>query len=88
MCRPTNRAGPANGSARQQRAIRPRQPRLRALPAGDRQLVPKNRHLQLLRATRPPQQPHQREQVPNDEIHERPEQTAPWRGQAATPPRV
>ena len=32
--------------------------------------------LQLLRATRPPQQPYQREQVPDNEIHERPEQTA------------
>jgi hypothetical protein len=32
--------------------------------------------LQLLRATRPPQQPHQREQVPDNEIHKRPEQAA------------
>jgi hypothetical protein len=32
--------------------------------------------LQLLRATRPPQQPHQGEQVPDNEIHKRPEQAA------------
>ena len=32
--------------------------------------------LDLLRATRPPQQPHQGEQVPDNEIHKRPEQAA------------
>src|SRR5215216_4776297 len=32
--------------------------------------------LQLLRPTRPPQQPHQCEQVPDNEICERPEQVA------------
>ena len=39
-------------------------------------IVPEDEDLQLLRATRPPQQPHQREQVPHNEIHERPEQAA------------
>src|SRR6266496_5425248 len=33
--------------------------------------------LQLLRATRPRQQPHQGEQVPHDEIDQRPEQCSP-----------
>jgi hypothetical protein len=32
--------------------------------------------LQLLRATQPPQQPHQGEQVPDNEITKRPEQAA------------
>src|SRR5712691_2284173 len=32
--------------------------------------------LQLLGATRPPQQPHEREQIPDNEIEERPEQAA------------
>ncbi len=41
--------------------------------------------LQLLRATRPPQQPHQREQVPHDEIHKRPEQAALPRPQHERP---
>ena len=38
--------------------------------------MPQHKNLQFLRATRPPQQPHQRAQVPHDEIHERPEQSA------------
>src|SRR6266508_6490492 len=68
--------GPRQRAAqrRQQRAIRPRQLRPRDLPAEDRQLVAEDEDLQLLRATRPPQQPHQREQVPDNEIHKRPEQ--------------
>jgi hypothetical protein len=37
----------------------------------------KDEDLQLLRTTRPPQQPDQREQVPDNEIHERPEQVQP-----------
>ena len=37
------------------------------------QLVAKRKNLQLLRPTRLSQQPHQREQVAHDEIHERPE---------------
>src|SRR5262245_7136149 len=32
--------------------------------------------LELLRTSLPPEQPHEREQVPNDEIDERPEQAA------------
>jgi hypothetical protein len=50
--------------------------RPRGLPAQDRQLVPKHEDLDLLRATRPSQQPYQRERVTDNEIHERPEQTA------------
>ena len=51
--------------------ISPRQLRPRGLPTEDRQLVPKDEDLQLLRATRPSQQPYQREQVPGNEIHQR-----------------
>jgi hypothetical protein len=36
----------------------------------------KDENLQLLRATPPPHQPHQREQVPDNEIDQRPEQAA------------
>ena len=36
----------------------------------------KDENLQLLGATPPPHQPHQREQVPDNEIDERPEQAA------------
>jgi hypothetical protein len=58
------------------RAISRRQLRPRGLPAENRQLVPEDEDLHLLRAKRPSQQPYQREQVPDNEIHERPEQTA------------
>jgi hypothetical protein len=61
---------------RQQRAVSPRQRRPCRLPAQDRQFVAKDEDLQLLRATRPRQQPHEREQIAHDEIHERPEQAA------------
>src|SRR6266542_6734261 len=71
--------GPGHRAARrrQQRSIRPRQRRPRGLSAEDRQLMAEDEDLQLLRATRPPQQPHQREQVPDNEIHTRPEQVQP-----------
>src|SRR6266540_4079863 len=46
------------------------------LSAQDRQLMTEHKDLQLLRATRPPQQPDQGEQVPDNEIDERPEQAA------------
>src|SRR5919198_4369286 len=59
---------------RQQRAIRARQPPPDTLAAQDRQLMAEEQDLQLLRATRPRQQPHQREQIPHDEIQKRPEQ--------------
>src|SRR6266480_1821126 len=61
---------------RQQRAIRSGRPRPWGLWAEDRQLVAEDENLQLLRATWPPQQPHQREQVPDNEIHKRPQQAA------------
>jgi hypothetical protein len=48
-----------------------------SLTAQDRQLVAQQQDLQLLRPTRPRQQPHQREQVPKNEIHKRPEQALP-----------
>src|SRR2546425_115133 len=70
------RPGQRTAQRRQQRAISSRQLRPRGLPAEDRQLVPEDEDLHLLRATRPSQQPHQREQIPDNEIHERPEQTA------------
>jgi hypothetical protein len=68
--------GPGQRAAQrcQQHAISPRQLRRRCLSTEDRQLVAEDEDLQLLRATRPPQQPDQREQVPDDEIHKRPEQ--------------
>src|SRR6266496_265454 len=61
---------------RQQRSIGPRQPWPSRLPPQNSQLVPQHKNLQFLRSARPPQQPHQREQVPHDEIHKRPEQSA------------
>jgi hypothetical protein len=61
---------------RQQRSIGPRQPWPSRLPPQNSQLVPQHKNLQLLRAARPPQQPHQREQVPHDEIHKRPKRSA------------
>src|SRR6266545_5756095 len=69
--RPAQRAG----QRRQQRAISPRQLRPRRLSAEDRKLVAEDENLQLLRATPLPQQPHQREQVPDNEIHKRPKQS-------------
>jgi len=73
--RPRERAA----QGRQQRSIRPRERRPRGLSAEDRQLMAKDEDLQLVPATRPPQQPHQREQVPDNEIHNRPEQVQPPR---------
>src|SRR6266513_2545075 len=73
---PTIRLYPQCGFSRARRTIRSCQLRPRAPPAEDRQLMAQNEDLQLLRATRPFQQPHQREQVPNDEVHKRPEQAA------------
>ena len=61
-------------------------PRPWGLPTEDRQLMAEDENLQLLRATRPPQQPHQREQIPGSEIHKRPEQAAlPRPRQSAEP---
>ena len=48
----------------QQRAVSPGQARSSDLAAQDRDLVPKDEDLQLHRATRPTDQPHQREQIP------------------------
>jgi hypothetical protein len=70
--RPRERAA----QRREQRSIRSCQRRPRGLAAEDRQLMAEDEDLQLLRSTRTPQQPHQREQVPDNEIHERPEQAA------------
>jgi putative transposase len=39
--------------------------------------MPQKQDLELLRATRARQQPHQREQIPHHQVHERPEQAAP-----------
>ena len=80
------RPGQRTAQRRQQRPISPRQPRRRGLPAEDRQLLPEHEDLQLLRATRPSQQPDQREQVPDNEIHERPKQTALPRPQQSAEP--
>jgi hypothetical protein len=44
------------------------------LPAHHREFMAQHQDLELLRATRPRQQPDEREQVPHDEIRERPEQ--------------
>ena len=60
---------------RQQPTIRSCQPRPRPLSAQDRKLMTEDENLQLLRATPPPHQPQHREQVPDNEIDERPEQT-------------
>src|SRR6266516_2507634 len=70
--------GPGQRAAqrRQQRSISPRQLRPRGLSAEDHQLMAEDEDLELLRATRPPQQPHQGEQVPDNEIPKRPEQAA------------
>src|SRR5439155_4932432 len=66
------RIGPAAGDQlpvpAKQRTIRSCQPRPRPLSAEDRQRMAQDEDLQLLSATAPPQQPHQREQVPDNEI--------------------
>src|SRR6266540_4522607 len=79
------RLGERAAQRRQQRAIRSRRHRSRGLSAEDRQLMAEDEDLQLLRATGPPQQPHQSEQVPDNEIHERPEQAALPRPRARAP---
>ncbi len=63
----------------QQRPIRTRKSRPSRLTPKNRKLVTQEQDLELLRATRPCQQPHQREQIPQREIDERPEQAAPPR---------
>src|SRR5439155_5776178 len=68
------RLGERAAQRREQRSICSCQLRPRGLSAEDRQLMAEDEDLQLLRATRPPQQPYQREQVPDNEIHKRPEQ--------------
>lgn len=63
---------------RQQRPVSRAEVRTTRLPTQDRQLVSQNQDLQLLvGATRPSQQPDEREQVPDSEIRERPEQAGP-----------
>ena len=69
--RPRKRAA----QRRQQRTVSSPQ-RRPCLPAQHSQFTAWGEDLQLLRATRPRQQPHEGEQVPHDEIHERPEQAA------------
>ena len=71
------RPGQGTAHRRQQRSISPGQLRPRGLPAEDRQLMAEDDDLQLLRATWASQQPHQREQVPDNEIRKRPEQDGP-----------
>jgi hypothetical protein len=60
----------------QQRSISPRQLRLPSLPTEHREFMAQHQDLELLRATRPSQQPDEREQVRYAEIRERPEQAA------------
>ena len=43
----------------------------------NRKFMAQRKDLELLRATRPRQQPDEREQIPHGEIRERPEQAAP-----------
>ncbi len=62
---------------RQRRPISTRQPWPASMPPQHRQLMTQKQDLNLLRATSPRQQPHQREQIPRDQIHERPEQATP-----------
>jgi hypothetical protein len=47
------------------------------MPAQHRQVMTQKQDLELLRATRTRQQPHQREQIPRHQIRERPEQADP-----------
>jgi hypothetical protein len=72
-----SRARQRAAQRRQERPISPRQPWPSRLPPQNSQLVAQHKNLQFLRAARPPQQPYQREQVPHDEIHKRPEQSSP-----------
>ena len=68
---------PRRSAARcQQRPISPRGPRLPSLPTKHREFMAQHQDLELRRATRPSQQPDEREQVPHGEIHERPDQAA------------
>jgi hypothetical protein len=78
LTHPTRPGHPRERAAqrRHQRSISPRQLRPRGLSAEDRELMAEDEDLELLRATRPAQQPHQGEQVPDNEIHKRPEQAA------------
>src|SRR6266508_1130677 len=62
---------------RQQRPISSGQLWRCSLPPQNRQLVAEDEDLQLLRATRPSEQPNEREQVPHDEIDEGPDHAAP-----------
>src|SRR5919197_6104230 len=55
---------------------RPRQFRLPSLPTEHREFMAQHKDLEFLRATRPRQQPDEREQVPHGEIRERPDQAA------------
>jgi hypothetical protein len=61
----------------EQRSVSPGQPGPSRLTPKNRKLVTQEQDLELLRTTRPCQQPHQREQIPHHEIDERPEQAAP-----------
>lgn len=60
----------------EQRPISTGQPRPASPPAQHGHLMTQEQDLELLRATGPRQQPHQREQVPRHQINERPEQAA------------
>jgi hypothetical protein len=62
---------------REQRPISMGQPRPVSTPTQHRQLMTQKQDLELLRATRPRQQPHQREQSPRHQMHERPDQGNP-----------
>src|SRR5918994_4577347 len=62
---------------REQRAVNWADLRPTPLPTQDPQLVSQDQDLQLLRAARPGQQRHQREQVTDGEIHKRPQQARP-----------
>ncbi len=68
--RPTQPTGPAPPSPMQHRTSQP------SLLHPDLLMRSRHTNLQLLGATPPPHEPHQREQVPDNEIDERPEQAA------------
>jgi len=61
--RPPRQSGQRAAQHRQKRTIRWCWPRPWRLPTEDRQLMAEDENLQLLRATRPPQQQDQREQI-------------------------
>src|SRR5262245_48192414 len=62
------RSGQRAAQRSQQCTIRPGQLRPRGVSAQDGELMAQDEDLELLRTSLPPEQPHEREQVPNDEI--------------------